>query len=362
MYSIDSKKVLKHLLSMEFQQGSFPCPFLGENTPLLLFRGEPPVLYVLSILPDDVEALPCWAENLTQYLNQQLPQLPQYCCTHLVSLSIVLGEQTMESITTFLDTQKEPMENRFHQVWWYATRGEKNFFAPKGHPTRLLNIEKALALALAEETHEEGTTSFAAIHQQAQALSSLPKKSHNAYLTMALFVGNLVLFLWMWMAKNQTPLFLQFGCDAMAIRTQHQWYRLVTALFLHNDAMHLMQNALYLFYFGNKLEILLGKGKFLTVYLLSGIGGGLLSIFVNPGLSIGSSGAVFGLIGGILSFSKYYGNRNIGMPYTSLLLFIVFGLLIGFLQPNVDTMAHIGGFITGALLTYGFLKTGDNSK
>jgi len=360
MYPIYSKKLLKYLLATEFQQQSFPCEYSGEKTPFLLLHLEPPILYIITLFPDDMERLPVFEKQLSDYLQRQVQTLPAYRCTNLISLSIILGENRNADIITYLDKTGGSIKDNYHQVWWYATKDKKSFYAPKEHPTALLRIEKSLLLALSEEEANESRESFLTIHQKAKEIYTLPQKSMNTHLILALFGANLIVFLWMLANNNRTLLFTQFGCDSLAILQQHQWYRLITSLFLHNDIMHLLQNALYLFFFGNKLEILLGKEKLLFVYLLSGIGGGILSIFIEPGLSVGASGAIFGLVGGVFAFSKYYGNRNIGMPYTTLLLFIAIGLLIGFLEPNVDNMAHLGGFFTGAILTYLLLKTGDN--
>jgi membrane associated rhomboid family serine protease len=130
-------------------------------------------------------------------------------------------------------------------------------------------------------------------------------------------------------------------------------WTLVTYQFLHGGLWHLAFNMLALFFFGPRLEARLGGGRFLGLYLTSGIGGALLS-FVTPMVGIiGASGAVFGVL---LAFARYYPRERIYiwgiLPIESRVLVIilaVFSLWAGFggMQDNVAHFAHLGGFVGG---------------
>ena len=134
-----------------------------------------------------------------------------------------------------------------------------------------------------------------------------------------------------------------------------EYYRLFTSMFLHFGFDHLMNNMVTLVLIGWNLEIEVGKVKFLLIYILSGLGGNVLSAWyefraADYSVSAGASGAIFGLIGALL----YVALRNRGrigeMSGRGIVFMIIVSLYYGFSSGNVDNMAHIGGLVTGFLL------------
>ena len=125
-----------------------------------------------------------------------------------------------------------------------------------------------------------------------------------------------------------------------------QDYRLLTAAFLHGSVLHIALNMYALYLFGPQVEAALGRVRFLALYLASALGGSALSYyFSNPSTpSLGASGAIFGLLGAFLVL-----NRKLGRDSSAVLVLIVINLAFGFIAPNIDWRAHIGGMITGAL-------------
>ena len=134
-----------------------------------------------------------------------------------------------------------------------------------------------------------------------------------------------------------------------------EWYRLVTALFLHGDLMHLAMNGLTIYYIGHELEPLLGHWRFTILYLVAGIGGNLVSFaFMQPNvISIGASGAGFGLFGCYLVLAYLYPNqsglRQRAMTFGTL---VVINAVMSFTSPDIDSWAHGGGLVFGGLITY----------
>ena len=134
-----------------------------------------------------------------------------------------------------------------------------------------------------------------------------------------------------------------------------QWWRLLAAQFLHFGLIHIGFNAMALWQLGPLAERLLGRWHFLLLFLLAGIGGGFGTLIWHPQVnSAGASGAIFGLIGGLLAFVS---RRDLGVPLAlvsnlrrSFLSFGGFSLAAGFLLPGVDNAAHVGGLVTGFLL------------
>ena len=120
----------------------------------------------------------------------------------------------------------------------------------------------------------------------------------------------------------------------------------------------LASNAVYLYYFGVRSEKLLGTGKFLLLYLAAGICGGLCSVFLGDGygVSIGASGAIYGLLGAMLLLTKKHGPRYTGMSYSTMLLLAATAICLGFFEPNVDNLGHIGGFLGGMAVFWLLLR------
>lgn len=90
----------------------------------------------------------------------------------------------------------------------------------------------------------------------------------------------------------------------------------------------------------------------MILYLISGICGGLCSIFLGHYASIGASGAIFGLLGAMLILTREKGSRYTGMNYATMILLAFTALAMGFLDVGVDNWAHLGGFLSGALVFF----------
>jgi membrane associated rhomboid family serine protease len=126
-----------------------------------------------------------------------------------------------------------------------------------------------------------------------------------------------------------------------------QWYRLFTAAFLHFEIFHIGFNMYALFICGLPLEAALGRLRFITLYLLAGVGGSILSVALGPlgETAAGASGAIFGLFGALYIVAKH---RNLAT--NSIAVLIVANLVFTFAIPNIDWRAHVGGLITGVVV------------
>ena len=131
-----------------------------------------------------------------------------------------------------------------------------------------------------------------------------------------------------------------------------QYYRLLTGTFLHANILHLLVNCYSLYIIGSQLESFLGKIKYLIVYLVSALFGSLMSIvFLKTGVSVGASGAIFGLLGSLLYFGYHYRVYLGNVLIRQIVPIIILNLAIGFLSSGIDNAAHIGGLFGGALIT-----------
>ncbi|KAK9698624.1 hypothetical protein RND81_08G118600 [Saponaria officinalis] len=135
---------------------------------------------------------------------------------------------------------------------------------------------------------------------------------------------------------------------------EHQRWRLLTCFWLHGGVFHLLANMLSLVFVGIRLEQEFGFVRIGLLYLVSGIGGAILStLFLQRSVSVGASGALFGLLGAMLSdlITNWTTYQSKAAALFTLLFMIAIDLAIGIL-PIIDNFAHIGGFVTGFLLGF----------
>ena len=135
--------------------------------------------------------------------------------------------------------------------------------------------------------------------------------------------------------------------------TEFEPWRMLTALFLHANVLHILFNMYALFIFGPILEHGLGRWRFLALYLLSGLAGSVAVLFLAPGIAVlGASGAIFGLFSAFFVIQRHMGGNSLQM-----LIVIGLNLAIGFIVPQVAWQAHVGGLVVGALVALVFLRT-----
>ncbi len=145
---------------------------------------------------------------------------------------------------------------------------------------------------------------------------------------------------------------------ALGARDYHvihgEWWRLVTAVFLHGNLIHLLFNSLVLFDVGPAVEEMYGAARFLVLYVLAGIGGSLASFIWHPYvIMVGASGALFGLIGVMIAYGYRHRTALAEQVKTMYVRWAIYGLAFGFIVPGIDNAAHIGGLLAG--MAYGAL-------
>lgn len=187
-------------------------------------------------------------------------------------------------------------------------------------------------------------------------------KPKTPVVTYTLIAINILIFLLGIIFNMQDALINLFANYGPLVTENHQYYRLFTSMFMHANFLHIAFNMYALYLLGSQAEGFFGKTKFLTIYLLSGLSGSLLSILLNQGaVSVGASGAIFGILGALLYFGfnyrVYLGNTLI----KEILPIILINLAFGFAITGVDNYAHIGGLVGGltTAMATGFITRTD---
>ena len=184
--------------------------------------------------------------------------------------------------------------------------------------------------------------------------------SHSMAVTQAFFGINLAVFAGMALAgvsltDPSSSELLHWGANAGLYTLGGDWWRLITCLFVHGGIIHIAINMWCLWSLGNLSESLYGHWTFAAVYLVSGFGASLASVAWRPhGLSVGASGAIFGLAGALIT-SYQLGEfsmprAEVAASLRSVVIFVGYSLIFGSLSGRTDNAAHIGGLVTGLVL------------
>lgn len=181
------------------------------------------------------------------------------------------------------------------------------------------------------------------------------KKIVITYVLMAINILMFVLTYVVYFATNGSiDLYSLLALDSTAVKSGEIW-RLITGTFLHVGPLylplHLLFNMYALYTIGSQIENFLGKTKFILIYLASAIMGSLLSCLFLQGISVGASGAIFGLMGSLAYFGYHYRVYFGNVLKTQIIPLICLNLLLGFYSEGIDNFAHIGGLIGGVLST-----------
>ncbi|MFH0886581.1 MAG: rhomboid family intramembrane serine protease [bacterium] len=181
-------------------------------------------------------------------------------------------------------------------------------------------------------------------------ISYLPK------ITVFIIAINVLVFVWQLLSdvlKTRESIIAAGALMRERVLAGEYW-RLMSAIFLHGSFDHLLGNSIILYILGLAFEHAFGSSKTAILYFLSGLTASLLSVTLSPGPSVGASGAIFGLLGALIVFLHKYKYkiilRNTRIK-TVLQIWAGYQILSGFLTPYIDNFAHIGGFIGGMAIT-----------
>ncbi|MHA1763928.1 MAG: rhomboid family intramembrane serine protease [Promethearchaeota archaeon] len=173
----------------------------------------------------------------------------------------------------------------------------------------------------------------------------------NSRLTQLLLILNISCFIYFSVVDVQYLLF--FAQINNKVIQECQIWRIFTAMFLHTDIFHLFSNMLALFFFGIVIENNFSKLEYLSIYLISGVTGNLFSLVLLPPftISLGASGAIFGLIGASFILTIYQDRTLIFLAFLYIIYFLIMSL-----APGINLWAHLFGLLGGVSLGYIFYK------
>ncbi|PWN62677.1 rhomboid family intramembrane serine protease [Chryseobacterium viscerum] len=270
-------------------------------------------------------------------------------------------EQNLSHDNIIFEARTEPFEtrngNKFFWVLGSFGIGAFVYFLlllfPKFHSSKLENFKK------------KGITE---IDSDIKEILDMFIPKEGFFITPILIDFNLLIYLLMvfsglGLVSFKSDDLLNWGANFRPSTIDNQWWRLLTNIFLHGGLMHIFVNMVGLLFVGIFLEPLLGRGKYLLIYLITGILASFTSIWwYDATVSVGASGAIFGLYGFFIAcmLFKVFSADFSKAFLISTLVFVGFNLLMGF-TGGIDNAAHIGGLVAGfiiGMILSGRLKKG----
>ena len=184
-----------------------------------------------------------------------------------------------------------------------------------------------------------------------------PKNGPVTYLLVAI---NIIVFIVLeFMGDTEDGAFMLHNgaMNPYLILFNKEWYRLVTAMFMHFGINHLANNMLLLFLLGQMFERAVGTTRYVGIYLGSGMAGSFLSFFYmclmgKNDIVAGASGAIFGIVGGMIIVVLCNKGKYSGISTKRMIFMAVLTLYFGFATAGTDNVGHVGGLLTGFILTF----------
>jgi rhomboid protease GluP len=171
--------------------------------------------------------------------------------------------------------------------------------------------------------------------------------------TIILLIINIIVFI---LCSQTGELVYNIGSmDAQSVFIDHEYYRLVTAIFIHSDVEHIVSNMIFLFGLGQMIECAIGHARFLIIYMFSGLGASIISMLYSATSgtiyrSVGASGAIFGLVGALFILVMVHNGRFGHISMRRFLFALFYMIYSGVRMQYVDNAAHIGGLICGIFI------------
>ena len=251
-----------------------------------------------------------------------------------------------------------------YAVYWNVDPETKNIYVCEGQPDNVMGIRDLVHASLEDISEDTPIASSTPESDPAVHHSNNERVGIAPVFTVLLMAANIIIMLMMYASGYaDMPLYVaaRFGAIVPSlIWGAGEYYRLITAMFVHFGWAHLFFNVAGLLIFGTRVEKYYGKAAFLAIYIFSGFMASVASLLLTRGFSAGASGAVYGLIGAAFIYTRYLKKSMDVINSQVILVYIVMGMGMSFVMPGIDYFGHIGGLLAGIIIGYVMLKVVNN--
>ena len=271
---------------------------------------------------------------------RKLAEQKQISADRIFILYLILTEAGEE------DRQKAfplpDMEDNIIEIYWLLDTQAEQLIFPPDQPTSFMKLEKELAQMQSDKQVK---------------VYSLENNTKISYVSYGLILINgLVWILEERMGGSQRlDVLLNMGAMNGMLVQGGEWFRLLTAMFLHIGLGHLVMNSAGILIFGSRLEKRISSPEVAIIYFVGGIVGNIFSFVYHSGfgdanvVAAGASGAVYALMGALLCITYFSRRRAGGLDAYAIFLYFLVGMIVSVIQIQIDFAAHLGGFVAGFL-------------
>lgn len=358
MYKEYSEKLYQNFIINDFVRiNSKNSPVLSNDTPnITLEKSVGPNLYLVIIHNCDAYTIED-ALEYTRSVNihtQALSRLHTF--KQVIICNLLIHCNTNDSISKVLQHTNSNFDSYVYNIFWDIQVSDSlNIQYGKNQPTKVLNIQEILTTSYANLQKDKANQAtsqqnvlFEDITTNAKSLQPLQIQSRDSTLTVLLLFINFTFFLMTSILGDQ--LIINYSCSYESVIVRHEYYRLLTSMFVHKNVFHLLANSIGLYVFAYRIERYMGKIQLFSIFMLGGVVGNLATVYLTDYTTIGASGGVYALMGFMLTVLYLYRQSIEGLTAATVLIFVVFGLIFGSTDPLINNYAHIGGLLTGMLI------------
>ena len=255
--------------------------------------------------------------------------------------NILVTKKENQRVSSFIQGLEPFSKESINNIYWSINLETGNLILNKNNPTEILNLRKII-----QDSYQNRITGIID--------TSVGTAAKTAPLTLLVIAVNILVFMIVISNGGITSAnLLRFGAlFPDLVFSYGQIWRIFTAAFLHANIAHLLMNMFSLYIFGRIVERFYNKQAFVIIFMVSGLFGSLFSLYLSRTLSVGASGAIFGMAGAVAILAKMSKSSLDGLNFSTMLIFISINLSSGFLLENVDNWGHIGGLIGGVISGY----------
>lgn len=333
----------KSLTDLRFSiiEGMCDSHNITEFSKYLLFgRQEGHIFYGISVINCDSG---CDYKTITELIKKSVDGLK----SNKIIVNIYLSSSPNDELMEYIQNDIEDYNAEMISLKWLVDTENENIIVKGSQPNDILGIRQAMINAF--ESDEKISINSYELKQQEKAKDESLVKTAKCNATYVFMVLNFVFWIIMYTQWGEN-IVNSMSLDKSMV-SEGQVYRLFTYMFTHGGIEHFVCNTFTLFIIGARLEKYSGSFKFSLLYILSGIIAGCTSYLVEPyGVAVGASGAIFGIIGGLIYMIRKIKHNIGGLDYSVAVVFAIIGVFSGFFVPNIDNFAHIGGLISGVIL------------
>lgn len=279
-----------------------------------------------------------------------------------ILLTLLICDNPDETLSEFSKITDIIGNEEFIEIRWIINPLKKEIVVNGNQPKKLNGIEKIIKASFTDSTDNTATT-LSKEYSSVLKKKQLQLKSISSYGTYSLIAVLILIYIceliiMLTTGSDTTNIIEEKGILYPVIVLENgEYYRLFTSIFLHAGISHIAANCLSLYIFGTRVERYFGNGFFMAVFIFSGLISSVATVFlINPySGSLGASGAIFGLEGAVLAYILMKKRSVDGFDLNLILIFSIIGIGFGFLQPGINNIAHISGFLSGLAVSLIYL-------